>query len=224
VTQNDVFDFGKYFMGQNKPPTFYHEYFNLKDKVYVPVDDLKIVNKLSLVTKEQVVLHYFTKDKSQNRLFRNIYADKSLHKQFFATTSPDFSVDSNRCWRCFNEANILKARICASRWQTECEESVILTLIWGDKTTYEMAFSNIEKGSVCAVSYQGIQEDFIFREGLKRAIDKIQMDYICWYGLIPPYIKEFYDPYRIIKMQSRNELIKKVKKQDLAKYQPVLEF
>lgn len=224
MTQNDVIDFSKYFSGQNIPPAFFHEYIDLKDKIYIPVDDLKIVNKLGLVTREQVILHYFAKDNCQNRLFGNICADKSLHEKVFATTSPDFSVDSNHCWRCLNEANILKARIIAALWQSRFEESVILTLIWGDETTYDVAFSNIEKGSVCAVSYQGIQEESIFKEGLKRAIDKIQMDYICWYGSIPPYLKEFYDPYRIIKMQTRTDLMNKIKEQTLLTYQPMLKF
>ena len=214
MTQNDVLDYSKFYEGKDEPPFFCRECLSLEGKVFIPIDDFKIANKLGLRTREQCISHYLIKDTNQNRLLRNIYEDKDLHKKVYATTSPDFSVDSSRCWQCLNQANILKARICASVWQNKLEESVILTLIWGDQTTYEMAFSNIEKGSVCAVSHQGVEDETIFKEGLKRAVDIVQMESLCWYGKIPDYVKEFYDLHRIVRMQTRNELINKLKVQN----------
>lgn len=64
---------------------------------------------------------------------------------------------------------------------------------------------------MCAVSHQSIKDEAVFKEGLKRAVDPIQMESLCWYGNIPDYVKEFYDLHRIVKMQSRNELVNKLK-------------
>ncbi len=213
ATLNDVIDYSKFYDGKDESPFFCHENFELKYKIFVPADDFKIAQKLTGSTKENVILHYFVHDSKQNRLLLNNLADKNLHQKVFAVTSPDFSADSKNCWSCLNEANILKSRICASRWQQECEEPVILTLLWGDSSTYKYAFGNIEKGTVCAVSHQGVKDEHIFKEGLETAVEKIRMENLCWLGNIPWYVKEFYDLKRIIKMQTRTELLQMLKRQ-----------
>lgn len=214
ATLNDVMDYSKYFSGKNEPPIFCHEYIDLNDKLFVPEDDFKLAQTLTSNTKENVILHYFEYDKNQNRLIINNNADRELHNKVFAVTSPDFSVDSNNCWSCFNEGNILKSRICAYRWQTELEEPVILTLLWGsDSATYKWAFGNVEKGSIVAVSSQGVEDLQTFENGIRVGIDMIQPDYICWYGRIFDFMSKYYDSHRIIKMQTRTELLKMYKTQ-----------
>lgn len=207
ITQNDVMDFSKYYFGKKEPLPFNHEYFDLEDKTFIPVDDFKIAEKLSLQSKKDVILHHFVKDTKQNRLLRNYCVDKDLHSKVYAVTSPDFSVDCKKSYSCFNEGNILKSRICAYQWQSECDERVILTLQWGDESTYKWAFENIEKGSIVAVSSQGIEDLEIFKNGLIYGIEKIEPDYICWYGSIPEYLHTYYDLHRIIKMQTRTQLL-----------------
>lgn len=210
ITQNDVMDFSKYFFGKNEPPPFNHEYFDLDNKIFVPIDDFKITKKLSLQSKNDVILHHFVKDTHQNRLLRNYCIDKDLHSKVYAVTSPDFSVDSKKSYSCFNEANILKSRICAYQWQSECDEKVILTLQWGDESTYKWSFENIEKGSIVAVSSQGIEDLETFKKGLIYGIKKIQPDYICWYGDMFGFVKDYFDESKIIKMQTRAKLMKLV--------------
>ena len=213
ATLNDVIDYSKFYRGKDEPPFFYHENFDLKDKIFVPADDFKLAQKLTDSTKENAVLHYFVHDTKQNRLLLNNLADKNLHQKVYAVTSPDFSADSANCWSCLNEANILKSRICASRWQQECEEPVILTLLWGERSTYKYAFANVEKGTICAVSHQGVKDERIFKEGLETAVEKIRMENLCWLGDIPDYVKEFYDLKRIIEIQTRTELLQMLKRQ-----------
>ena len=184
ATLNDVMDYAKYYTGSDEPPRFYHEHFDLQGKLFVPVDDFKLGAALCKDTRKAVVLHHFVRDKEQNRLLINNLADKHLHQKVYAITSPDFSADSNNCWSCFNEGNILKSRICAYRWQSECDEPVILTWLWGDESTYKMAFGNVEKGSIAAVSSQGVKDFKIFEKGLRYGIDIIQPEYICWLGKV----------------------------------------
>lgn len=207
-TGNDVIDYSRFFSGNDEPPMFYHEYLDLKNKTFIPNDDFLLAEKIGIKTQTDGILYYFSYDSTQNRLIHNPLADKKLHSKFYAVCSPDFSADSSNCFSLFNEANILKARINASLWQSECGESVILTLIWGDKSTYKYAFDCVEKGAVCAVSHQGIKDEKIFMEGLEAAIDKIQMENICWLGNIPDYVSKFYDTARIVKMQPRGELLR----------------
>ncbi len=216
ATLNDVIDYSKFYSGNDEAPRFYHECFEyneLKGKLFVPVDDVELGWNLRENSESGTILHHFVHDKSQNRLLINNLADKGLHEKVFAVTSPDFSVDSNNCWSCFNEGNILKSRICAYRWQSELEESVILTLSWGaDKETYKWAFGNVEKGSVVAVSSQAVKDKRIFENGIRVGIDMIQPDFICWYGKVFDFIDKYYDRHRIIHMQTRSELIRLYKK------------
>lgn len=213
ATLNDVMDYAKFYMGKDEPPRFCHEYFDLKGKLFAATDDFKLAQRLTDNTREEVVLHYFEHDTKQNRLLANNLADRELHKKAFAAASPDFSADSGGCWSCLNEGNILKSRICAYRWQNECDEPVILTLLWGaDKATYKWAFGNVEKGSVVAVSSQAVRDIAAFEDGIRAGIDIIQPDYICWYGRVFGFMAKYYDMSRIVKMQTRTELLKMHKK------------
>ena len=210
ATLNDVMDYSKFYSGVNESPRFYHEHFEyeeLKTKLFVPIDDFNLGQKLCENTNHDIILHHFAHDKKQNRLIVNNFADKELHKKAFAVTSPDFSADSNNCWSCFNEGNILKSRICAYRWQSELDEPVILTLLWGDESTYKWAFGNVEKGSVVAVSSQAVKDEQTFEKGIRTGIDMIQPESICWLGPIFNFMKKYYYLNKIIKMQTRTELL-----------------
>lgn len=207
MTNNDVINYAKYYNGKDESPTFYHEHFDVKGKLFIPVDDFSLSKKLNINTQEDAILHYFVHDCKQNRLLKNPTADSTLHKKFYAVCSPDPSVDNSNCWGCFNNANILKARIIAHLWQRKAQERVILTLIWGDESTYKYAFGNVDKDTIVAISHQGVKDESIFRQGLLYAIDTIQCEAICWYGNIPEYVSKYYDTEKIISMQSRYALV-----------------
>lgn len=214
MTMNDVMDYSRYFSGYDEPPPFYHETFDLLYKIFVPIDDFSLGIKLCDNPKDNLVLHHFAYDKVQNRLLINNFADSKLHEKVFAVTSPDFSADSNNCFSCFNIGNILKARICAYRWQNEKDERVILTWIWGNEDTYKMAFSNTEKGSIVAVSSQAISNPDVFEKGIRYGIDLVQPDYICWYGKVFDFMAKYYDCSRIVRMQTRTDLLQDLKKKE----------
>ena len=210
ATLNDVMDFAKYYKGKDEPPMFYHEHFDIKGKLFVPIDDYKMVKHLCIDPKEHVVVHYYARDDRQNALFHDVTAHKDIHSRVYAVASPDFSVDSSHCYSCLNLANILKARIIASVWQEKYEERVILNLIWGNKGTFDMAFGNIEKGTIVSVSSQAIESNEIFEAGIKTAIDRISPERICWYGPVMDKIDSFYDRERIVKMDTRSSLMKRI--------------
>lgn len=98
MTMNDVIDFAKYYNGKDEPPRFCYERFDVRGKLFVPVDDVSLGKQLCKDTREDAILHYFVADGKQNRLLRNPLADSALHKKFYAVCSPDPSVDSTACW------------------------------------------------------------------------------------------------------------------------------
>lgn len=209
-TLNDVIEYSKYYDGTEKPPRFFCEKFNVKDKLFVPVDDFPLGQKLCQNPEEDMVLHYFARDSVQNKLLGDNFGHTNLHKKVYACTSPDFSVDSINCYSCLNQSNILKARICAHLWQTQKDERVILTWIWGKEDTYNMAFGNIEKGSIAAVSSQAVRNIEIFEKGIRYGIEVVQPEYICWYGPVYDFMDKYYDKDRIVPMQKRSELMKQL--------------
>ena len=213
LTSNDVIDFARFYNGKDEPPRFYREAIDFSNKVFIPQDDVALAKKLNLKAKRDCILHYFVGDSRQNRLLKSPFADKSIHKRFFAVCSPDFSVDSEHCFSCLNHANILKARIIASHWQAG-EIAVIPTLIWGDEATYHYAFDNIEEGCAVAVSHQSIRDEKVFRDGILYAIRAINPSNICWYGSIPAYMGEWFDLQKIVRMQTRFQLVKCLKQKE----------
>lgn len=128
---NDVLDYSKYFNGKNEPPLFYRQIIDPKNKLFVPVDDLELIN-ISKNIKQDVILHHFVWDKKQNKETFCKFPPIKIYDKVYAVCSKDLSVDSKNMFDCFNNSNILKSRIDAYRLQTEYDLLVILTLIWGD--------------------------------------------------------------------------------------------
>ena len=161
LTGNDVLDFNRFYNGKEEPPIFRKQFIDLKDKIFVPIDDLALM-KLSENPQNNVVLHHFVKDTRQNKFVFNENPPFDLFQKVYAITSSDLSVDSANSYEIFNLCNILKARINAFRLQNEFGLLVILTLIWGSKETFDFAFGNAEKGSIVAVSSQAVEGVNVF--------------------------------------------------------------
>lgn len=54
-TGNDVLDFNQYYNGKEKPPIFRKQYIDLNNKLFIPVDDLGLLN-LSEKLEDEVIL------------------------------------------------------------------------------------------------------------------------------------------------------------------------
>lgn len=207
-TGNDVLDFNRYYNGREEPPIFRKQYIDLKNKLFVPVDDLGLL-QLSKNPQEEVILHHFVNDRRQNKFVFGEKPPLELFQKVYAVTSSDLSVDSARSYELFNLGNILKSRINANRLQNEFELLVILTLIWGaNPETYKWAFGNVEKGSIVAVSSQAVEDIEVFKKGFIRAVEMIEPENICWYGTVYDWVAKYYDVSKIVKMQTRTQLIR----------------
>lgn len=85
---------------------------------------------------------------------------------------------------------------------------VILTLIWGSKETFDFAFGNVEKGSIVAVSSQAVEGVNVFKKGFVQAVKTIEPQNICWYGNVFDWVADYYNVSKIVKMQTRTQLIR----------------
>ena len=207
-TGNDVLDFNRYYNGREEPPIFRKQHIDLKNKLFIPVDDLGLL-KLSKNPQEDVILHHFVKDNRQNKFVFGEKPPLELFQKVYAVTSSDLSVDSRRSFELFNLGNILKAHINANLIQNEFDLLAILTLIWGaNPETYKWAFGNVEKGSIVAVSSQAVEDVEVFKKGFTRAVEMIEPENICWYGTVYDWVGQYYDVSRIVKMQTRTQLIR----------------
>lgn len=218
ATGNDVLDFDKYYNGKEESPVFRKQYIDTRNKLFIPVDDLGLLSLSNNISGE-VILHQFVKDSKQNKFVTNEKPPVNLFQKVYAVTSSDLSVDSSHAYEVFNLSNILKSRINAYRMQNEFGLLVILTLIWGNESTFEYAFGNIEKGSTVAVSSQAIENTEVFKKGFCKALKMIEPENICWYGRIFDWVGKYYDITKIVKMQTRSQLIKRKIAFEKEKYQ-----
>ena len=53
-----------------------------------------------------------------------------------------------------------------------------------------------------------VEDTAAFERGIRAAIDMIQPDYICWYGRMFDFMGKYYDMRRIVRMQTRTELLR----------------
>lgn len=99
-------------------------------------------------------LHFFVDDYQFERVWNHphwyIGEFKKRHPLIF---SPDFSIFVD-CPSVMQQWNTYRARwLC--RWYQEQGVSMIPTVSWGDKTSYDFVFAGIPKGSVIALSTIG---------------------------------------------------------------------
>lgn len=57
-----------------------------------------------------------------------------------------------------------------------------------------------------------VEDTAAFESGISAAIDMIQPDYICWYGKVFDFMEKYYDIHRIVRMQTRTELLRMYQK------------
>lgn len=211
LTQNNFFTmikkWGMAIKDLGNPPMFYKQSFDTENKQFVPFDELK--SRIKNTHKKDIISHFFIQDNKQVCFISNPAVHKDILNSVYATCSPDFSVFLN-VYPQFNNATILLNRLIASSFQQQ-DRFVILTLSWGNADTYNVAFDNIQRGSIVAVSTLGINDQQCFRLGFTEMIKRVSPQKICWYYKIPDWVKNVYLLENIVIMQKRYENIESTK-------------
>ncbi len=129
-------------------------------------------------------IHCFVDDYQFERLWNapHKYVDKIAEYDCFL--SPDFSLYTDmpmsmKIW------NVYRSRLIGQYFQDR-GITVIPTISWAEKETFEFCFDGIPKGSIVAVSTIGVkrgEENYnIWREGMDEMIKRIEPTHILVYG------------------------------------------
>lgn len=138
---------------------------------------------LSTKEKDRAV-HMFLDDYQIERLWGSpeLYAEKLM--DFYCVFTPDFSLYSDmpiamQIW------NTYRSRLVGQIMQ-DYGVTVIPTISWGAKETFEFCFDGIEQGSICVVSTIGVKKDEeatkLWRDGMDEMIKRIKPSAIWCYG------------------------------------------
>lgn len=206
MTENNFFTLCQKWRGfsQNaKIPKFYRQNIDLRNKVFVPYDELEYVSKS--VPLERLIPHFFIEDAKQVNFACNPDGHSELLDKVYAVFSTDFSVFTNT-YPQFNNALLLLNRLIASYWQQK-DRFVVITLSWAGKETFETAFSNIEKGSVVGISTEGVSDWICFKNGFLEMLKVVEPSVICWHGRILKWVSEYFSKEKIIQIQKRFKIL-----------------
>lgn len=111
----------------------------------------------SVKDKQNHIITFFQYDNTLMRVWNNPIKYISKFKEFYALTTPDFSVYSN-----MNKIQIANS-VYMNRWLGCIWQyagiKVIPTITWANEDTYDICFSGIEKGSIVAISTIGCIND-----------------------------------------------------------------
>lgn len=129
--------------------------------------------------KSTEAIHFFLTDNRLRTLARRNFIHPVYYKAY-AIIAPDFSVYYDRSeteWRNSIEANRRMAK-----WWAREGLRVVPSLTWADERSFDICFSGIEKGSVVAISVQGVYDFEIFWKGFYALLERLEPSGILCYG------------------------------------------
>lgn len=187
-------------------PWIRRQKINLSGKKFV------LINEISKIPNEQrkdYILLFYADEKHFNAFYTELDETRLSKLQgFYAicgldySTYPDLDEDENR-------VAIKRNR----RFCVYCQQHDILciyNIVWTGKSDYKLAFSNVEKNSIIAVSTYRIQDpdDKMFRKGYKRMKAAIKPSLILCYGTPQKCMEKDVSDGLVLCIPPRFELVK----------------
>lgn len=217
MTGNNFFThikkWGKFMEKTGNPPKFFKQIFSVDKKEFIPFDELRF--RLKGDESKKFIPHFFIDDSKQTCFADNPDKYSNILDSTFAVCSPDYSVFLN-VFPAFNNAVILLGRLVASYWQQK-GHFVVLTLTWANEETFDMAFDNIEEGSIVAISTQGVSDYECFKRGFLEMLQRVKPSFICFHDKIPEWIYDVFPKDKITIIPKRHEQVKqRIKEKQLS--------
>jgi hypothetical protein len=142
-------------------PYFYNDYLMygkydlpLIERQDIDLKDLKLIRFSDIIKKEtrdkDATVHFFEYDYKFDEVWKNPKDYLAELTQYKQVLSPDFSMYINLS-RALQIFNTFRSRWLGAFWQAN-GITVIPTISWSDKDSFEFCFDAIEKGSILAVS------------------------------------------------------------------------
>ena len=155
-------------------------------------------------------IHFYEHDINFYRILTSTKNYIDLLKQFDGVITPDPSIIIGKS-RCLHATSTYMNRAVGYYLQKN-GIPVIANVRWGDKSTYDFAFSGIPKHSIVCVSTHGaIKKDasnnnylrHCFKDGLKEMLNRIEPITVLVYGYMPNDIfGDFIDKYNFKRFPS----------------------
>jgi len=149
-------------------------------KKYVLINE---ISKIPLNERKNYILLFYTRDSDFNAFYKDLTQERlEILQCFYAIVGLDFSThpdgDQDE-----NVVAIKKNR----RFCTFCQQQDILCIynvVWSSSADYNLAFSQVERGAIVAVSTYRIStpDDKLFRDGYKMMKRRIKPNLIVCYG------------------------------------------
>lgn len=145
-------------------------------------------NQIPMTAHNDCIYTFFCDDFRFHSIWEKLphFADY-CKMRFAATATPDFSVYADFPLA-VNITQFYKSAYCGMYWQ-KLGLTVIPTIMYGDESTFDIAFSYIEKGSHVIISELGHSDTGKFAEfgerhvaGIKRMIEVIDPEIVYTYG------------------------------------------
>lgn len=155
----------------------------ISKETFIP-DDLVGFNYMLTNKNKNVGIHCFVDDYQFERLWDSPYDYVDKLREYDCFLTPDFSLYMDmplvmKAW------NIYRSRLLGQFYQ-DCGITVIPTISWAEKATFEFCFDGIEKGGTVAVSTIGVKRSkeamAIWTAGMDKMIKRIQPSTILVYG------------------------------------------
>lgn len=155
----------------------------IRNQGYIP-SELIGFNYAKTSERKDVGIHFYLDDYQFERVWNDPAKYLEILSEYDCVLSPDFSLYmdmtmAHKIW------NVYRSRQIGSYWQDH-GITVIPTISWAEKETFEFCFRGIPEGSIVSVSTIGVKENptalQIWRDGMDAMIEKIKPSVILIYG------------------------------------------
>lgn len=162
----------------------------IMDKVTEDMIDFRGIRALNIQNlniknnNSDCFIFMFSDDNDLQRLWNHPLRYIPLLQTAYAIATPDFSIDPKM------EREELRHMVFQNRWlgctSQTCGILTLPTMVWADKSTYDICFDNIQHGSIVVVSTIGCAQSAFFLPGYREMLRRIEPALIVVYGRILP--------------------------------------
>jgi hypothetical protein len=151
----------------------------------VDLSNLKLIRFSDIVKREtkdfDATVHFFIDDDKFDEVWKSPKDYLKEISQYRQTMSPGFSVYYNMAGA-LQVFNVFRSRWLGAYWQ-EHGMTVIPTLVWADKSSFDFCFDGVEQGSIVAVTTLGQRDvEWTYMQGFTKMCEAIEPGIVICYS------------------------------------------
>ena len=191
---------------KNGIPLIQKQRIDIRGKKFVLINE---ISKIPLDERKNYILLFYTRDCNFNAFYADLTQERlEVLQGFYAIVSLDFSTHPDGD----QDENVVAIKR-NRRFCTFCQYHDILCIynvVWSSKADYKLAFSQVEKGNMIAISTYRIStsDDELFRNGYKIMKQRIKPSLILCYGKPQACMEQDEKTGLVIRIPTRFEIVK----------------